>query len=188
MVVLVMIASGVVCGWIAVAAVRRRGRMARGRGRSARRDAPSEHRNRHPAVAPRAGRGPPSAARRRTRRCPRSRCGHAGASAPVRRPQRRTRLRLDRLRGPWSGCGTRAGCERWASRTSSSSTWKNSRGSPTRCPPHPTRGRALPGMDRQRPTVSATGLPLPSRRRTAKTPVCSDSRNDVMTVLTPGVT
>ena len=34
-----------------VAAVRRRGRMARGRGRSARRDAPSEHRNRHPAVA-----------------------------------------------------------------------------------------------------------------------------------------
>jgi hypothetical protein len=34
-----------------VAAVRCRGRMARGRGRSVRRDTPSDHRNRHPAVA-----------------------------------------------------------------------------------------------------------------------------------------
>ena len=52
MVVLVMIASVVVCGWIAVWLLSDvGGRMARGRGRSARRDAPSEHRNRHPAVA-----------------------------------------------------------------------------------------------------------------------------------------
>ena len=42
---------------------------------------------------------------------------------------------------------------------------------------HPTRGRVLPGMDRQRPTVSATGLPLPSRWCAAKTPVRSDSRS-----------
>jgi hypothetical protein len=52
MVVLVTIASVVVCGWIAVWLLSDVGaRMARGRGRSARRDAPSEHRNRHPAVA-----------------------------------------------------------------------------------------------------------------------------------------
>jgi hypothetical protein len=52
MVVLVTIASVVVCGWIAVWLLSDVGaRVARGRGRSARRDAPSEHRNRHPAVA-----------------------------------------------------------------------------------------------------------------------------------------
>ena len=46
------IAPVVVCGWIAVWLLSDvGGRMARGRGRPARRDAPSEHRNRHPAVA-----------------------------------------------------------------------------------------------------------------------------------------